>query len=301
MNAIETHQLRRRYGRADALHGLDLEVPRGSLIGPNGAGKTTTIKVLMNLLEPTSGNALVLGVDSRRLSPAEREHIGYVSENQKLPEWMTVDQLMRFCRPFYPKWDRGLEAKLMRQFELPPDRKIRHLSRGMMMKAALLSSLPYRPRLLVLDEPFSGLDPLVRDEFVKGVLEVSQQDDWTIFISSHDINEVEQLADRVGLIDAGRLRTAETVEAMLARFRRIEVTLPEGTDADGALPGSWLEVERSGNLLRAVETAFSPESLDGYRHGRFAGAEVAAKPMTLREIFVVLARVGRAETREAAA
>jgi ABC-2 type transport system ATP-binding protein len=111
MNAIETHQLRRRYGRADALHGLDLEVPRGSifaLIGPNGAGKTTTIKVLMNLLEPTGGSALVLGVDSRRLSPREREHIGYVSENQRLPEWMTVDQLMRFCRPFYPNWDRSL-------------------------------------------------------------------------------------------------------------------------------------------------------------------------------------------------
>jgi ABC-2 type transport system ATP-binding protein len=304
MNAIETHQLRRRFGRADALHGLDLEVPKGSifaLIGPNGAGKTTTIKVLMNLLEPTSGNALVLGVDSRRLSPREREHIGYVSENQRLPEWMTVDQLMRFCRPFYPNWDRSLEAKLMRQFELPPDRKIKHLSRGMMMKAALLSSLAYRPRLLVLDEPFSGLDPLVRDEFVKGVLEVSQQDDWTIFISSHDINEVEQLADRVGLIDAGRLRTAETIEAMLARFRRIEVTLPEGTDTDGALPGSWLEVERSGNLLRAVETAYSPGALEAYRGGRFAGAELAAKPMTLREIFVVLARVGRAESRKAAA
>ncbi len=152
----------------------------------------------MNLLEPTSGEARVLGVDSRKLGPRERERIGYVSENQKLPEWMTVRQLLDYCRPFYPTWDRDLEASLLKQFELPPERRIRELSRGMMMKAALLTSLPYRPKLLVLDEPFSGLDPLVRDEFIRGMLEVSQQSDWSIFISSHDINEVEQLADRVG-------------------------------------------------------------------------------------------------------
>src|SRR5580704_966320 len=215
MNVIETNDLSRRYGRADALHGLNLSVPAGSIfafIGPNGAGKTTTIKVLMNLLEPTGGMARVLGVDSRRLGPREREKIGYVSENQKLPDWMTVRQLLDYCRPFYPTWDRDLEVKLLRQFELPPDRKVRHLSRGMMMKAALLTSLPYRPKLLVLDEPFSGLDPLVRDEFVRGMLEVSLQSEWTIFISSHDINEVEQLADRVGLIDGGRMLFAEPIE-----------------------------------------------------------------------------------------
>src|ERR1022692_2662201 len=222
MNIIESHQLSRKYGRSDALHGLDLAVPAGSIfafIGPNGAGKTTTIKVLMNLLEPTGGTARVLGVDSRKLTPRERRQIGYVSENQKLPDWMTVDQLMRYCRPFYPTWDRGLEKKLLRQFELPLDRKLSHLSRGMLMKAALLASLAYRPKLLVLDEPFSGLDPLVRDEFIKGALEVSQQEEWTIFISSHDINEVEQLADWVGIIDTGRLNLAEPIADLQGRFR----------------------------------------------------------------------------------
>ena len=211
MNIIETHGLSRRYGRSEALHGLDLSVPSGSVfafIGPNGAGKTTTIKVLMNLLEPSGGEARVLGVNSKKLSPKEREQIGYVSENQKLPGWMTVRQLMDYCRPFYPTWDKDLEKKLLRQFELPADRKIRHLSRGMMMKTALLSSLAYRPKLLVLDEPFSGLDPLVRDEFVAGLLAATQQGERTIFISSHDINEVEQLADWVGIIDAGRMNLA---------------------------------------------------------------------------------------------
>jgi ABC-2 type transport system ATP-binding protein len=304
MNIIETHQLSRRYGKADALHGLDLAVPAGSIfafIGPNGAGKSTTIRVLMNLIEPTGGEARVLGVDSRKLSPRERAQIGYVSENQKLPEWMTVDQLLRYCRPLYPTWDRDLEAKLLRQFELPPDRKLKHLSRGMMMKAALLSSLAYRPRLLVLDEPFSGLDPLVRDEFIRGALEVSQQEEWTIFISSHDINEVEQLADWVGIIDAGRLNIAERIETLQARFRRIEITATGEAPSVDVLPESWLEVEKVDNFLRAIDTNFSPGRFEYYRRDLPPDAEVIAKPMTLREIFVVLARVGRAQQRKAAA
>ena len=302
MNAIETHELSRRYGRADALHGLNLTVAAGSVfafIGPNGAGKTTTIKVLMNLLEPSGGTARVLGVDSRRLGPREREKIGYVSENQKLPDWMTVRQLMDYCRPFYPTWDRSLEDRLMRQFELPPDRKIRQLSRGMMMKASLLSSLSYRPKLLVLDEPFSGLDPLVRDEFVRGMLEVSQQDEWTIFISSHDINEVEQLADRVGLIDAGRMQFSEPIEDLLMRFRRIDVTVGSSEPSLADTPASWLEVERMGSHLRFIDSRFTQDTFETYRTQRFAGAEVSAAPMKLREVFVALTKVNRAKVSTA--
>jgi ABC-2 type transport system ATP-binding protein len=296
MNVIETRDLSRRYGRADALHGLNLTVPAGSIfafIGPNGAGKTTTIKVLMNLLEPTAGEALVLGVNSRKLGPREREKIGYVSENQRLPDWMTVRQLLDYCRPFYPTWDRDLEAKLLKQFELPPDRKIRHLSRGMMMKAALLTSLPYRPKLLVLDEPFSGLDPLVRDEFVRGMLEVSQQSDWSIFISSHDINEVEQLADRVGLIDSGRMQFAEPIEELMARFRRIEVTLASAEPHLDSPPASWLELDREGNRVRFIDSRYTQESFGAYRAERFPDAEATANPLKLREIFVALTKANR--------
>ncbi|MEO6006040.1 MAG: ABC transporter ATP-binding protein [Opitutus sp.] len=304
MNAIETHQLSRRYGKAEAVHGLDLTVPAGSVyafIGPNGAGKTTTIRMLMNLLEPTSGDARVLGVDSRKLSPRERRRIGYVSENQKLPDWMTVDQLMRYCEPLYPTWDRDLEKKLLRKFELPPERKLKQLSRGMMMKAALLSSLAYRPELLVLDEPFNGLDPLVRDEFIAGALEVSEQDEWTIFISSHDINEVEQLADWVGIVDAGRLTLAEPIDALLARFRTIEITgLADDLQICSA-PETWLEVEQAGNLVRAIETRYSPDDLERDCLHRIKGQAVVAKPMTLRQIFVAVARDGRNQARKPAA
>ncbi|HEY4246669.1 MAG TPA: ABC transporter ATP-binding protein [Lacunisphaera sp.] len=296
MNALETHQLSRSYGRAEALHGLTLTVPAGSIfafIGPNGAGKTTTIRMLMNLLEPTSGEACVLGVDSRKLKPRERQRIGYVSENQKLPDWMTIDQLMRYCQPLYPTWDRELEKKLLRKFELPVDRKLKHLSRGMMMKTALLSSLAYRPELLVLDEPFSGLDPLVRDEFIAGALEVSQQEKWTIFISSHDINEVEQLANWVGMIEAGRLTLSEPTESLLARFRRIEVTVTAGEFPLPSAPETWLEVQREGNLVRAIETRYDADRFEQYRINRLQKMEAVAKPMTLRQIFVVQARESR--------
>jgi ABC-2 type transport system ATP-binding protein len=212
-----------------------------------------------------------------------------------------VDQLMRYCEPLYPTWDRDLESKLLRKFELPPNRKLKHLSRGMMMKAALLSSLAYRPELLVLDEPFSGLDPLVRDEFIAGALEVSQQEQWTIFISSHDINEVEQLADWVGIIESGRLTLAEPIEALLARFRRIEIVGHENNLHVPSAPETWLEVQQTANVMRGIETRYAPEQFEHYCRHRLKGATAVAKPMTLREIFVVTAREGRTHAKPSAA
>jgi ABC-2 type transport system ATP-binding protein len=161
--------------------------------------------MLMNLIRATAGRAAVLGTASERLAPRDLSRIGYVSENQRLPEWMTVEQLLAFCKPFYPTWDEALCEELKRLFGLPANQKLRHFSRGMKMKAAMLSALAYRPRLLVLDEPFSGLDPVVRDEIVEALLELSNLDRWTIFVSSHDISEIENLADHVGFLRDGEL------------------------------------------------------------------------------------------------
>jgi ABC-2 type transport system ATP-binding protein len=297
--AIQTHSLSRRYGRTEAVHDLTLTVPTGSvfaLLGPNGAGKTTTIKVLMNLLAPTSGEARILGTDSRKLRERDRAQIGYVSENQQLPLWMTVRQLLDYCRPFYPTWDRDLEKTLLAKFALPPERKLKHLSRGMLMKASLLSSLAYRPKLLVLDEPFSGLDPLVRDEFIHGVLEVSAAGDWTVFVSSHDIAEIEQLADHVAILDAGRLKLSEPTETLQSRFRRLEVTLPPSFTLPPSpfnLPPSWLAFERTGSLARFIDTRFDPAATESACRTHFPDAAITAHPMTLREIFVTLARENR--------
>ena len=192
---IQCSQLTKKYRRTAALDALNLSVPEGSiyaLIGPNGAGKTTLIKTLVNILRPTSGTSSVLGVPSSRLSPKEFAQIGYVSENQDMPEWMTIDYFLRYLKPFYPTWDDARAAEMLKQFNLPTDRKLKQLSRGMKMKASLVSSLAYRPKLIILDEPFSGLDPLVRDEFIEGLLESAAG--ATIFISSHDLAEIESFS-----------------------------------------------------------------------------------------------------------
>jgi ABC-2 type transport system ATP-binding protein len=310
MNIIETNGLSHRYWsefslgswRNEAVHDLSFSVPEGSvfaLLGPNGAGKTTTIKMLMNLLRPTTGEARVLGVDSRRLGEHELAQLGYVSENQQLPLWMTVRQLLDYCRPFYPTWDSALEKTLLAQFELPEDRRLKHLSRGMLMKAALLSTLAYRPKLLVLDEPFSGLDPLMRHEFVRGVLEVSALGDWSVLVSSHDIEDVERLADHIGMIENGRMKLSEPADSLLGRFRRVELT---GASFDEALkPSGALEWGRAGNLTKFIATDYAGEASERAWHERWPEATLRVTPLTLREIFITLARAGRNQSNGAAA
>lgn len=298
---IETENLTRRYGRHEAVRDLTLAVPRGSvcaLLGANGAGKSTTIKLLMDLERPTRGTARVLGVDSQKLCETERRQIGYVAESQQLPLWMTVRQLLDYCRPFYPAWDRALEKKLLGEFALPENRKLSQLSRGMLMKAALLSSLAYRPKLLVLDEPFSGLDPLVRQEFVRGLLEVSAAEEWTVLVSSHEIEEVERLCDRVILLETGTKRVDETTESLLARFRRVEVT---GASAQAVEAKEVLELEQAGALTRFVVSDFAGDLSERGWQENFPGAQVTARAMTLKEIFVVLARSAAGATKGVAA
>ena len=302
MNILETQSLSRRFGRTEAVHDLTFALPAGSvcaLLGPNGAGKSTTIKLLMNLLHPTSGHARVLGVDSQRLGPSQLAQIGYVSENQQLPTWMTVRQFLDYCRPFYPTWDRALESTLLKRFDLPEARKLKHLSRGMLMKAALLSSLAYRPRLLILDEPFSGLDPVVRDDFVQGLLEAAQAGEWSALISSHDIDEVERLADRVALLETGRLRVDETTESLLGRFRRIEIDLQGGAARLHDLPAAWIGQEQAGGRIRLVDTQYFPGPTEALCRRHFPDAAVTAHRMTLRDIFVSLARANTPANAEA--
>lgn len=220
-DAIQAANLACRYGRTEAVAGLTFSVAEGSLfalLGPNGAGKTTTIRMLMNIVRPARGSATVLGVDTRRLGVREFQAIGYVSENQKLPQWMTATQFLAFCRPLYPTWDDGLCRRLIEAFDLPTGVRIARLSRGMRVKAALISALAYRPRLLVLDEPFGGLDPVTRDDLIRSVLELAGQERWSVLISSHDVDEVERLVDTVAFIDAGRLALMERLTDLHARF-----------------------------------------------------------------------------------
>ena len=295
---IEMREVRKKFRRTVAVDSLSLDVPEGAVtafLGPNGAGKTTTIKCCLDLYRPDAGAITVLGQASCKLGPEQFREIGYVSENQELPLWMKVGAFLDYCRPMYPNWDRDLEERLTREFELPLSARLKDLSRGMRVKVALLSSLAYRPRLVVLDEPFSGLDALVRDEFIRGLLELTEREGWTVFVSSHDIEEVERLADRVAVINEGRLELAESVESLQQRFRAVEVVLPDGADAPATdLPDSWLVPECSGRVLRFVDSAFDEEKLVRNLRSRLPQAKRhRADPMSLREIFVALARVFR--------
>jgi ABC-2 type transport system ATP-binding protein len=293
-HAIETHRLKRSFWRAQAVRGVDLGVPEGSIyafVGPNGAGKTTTIKVLMNILEPTAGEALVLGTQSTRLGPRHFEQIGYVSENQEIPGWMTVRQLIAYCKPFYPTWDEDLCQRLIQLLNLPLDRRLGTLSNGERRKAALLSSLAYRPRLLVMDEPFNGLDILAREELVQGLLEAAGQHEWTIVISSHDIEEVERLADWVGYLHEGKLHFSEPVASLQSRFRQVEITAADRIQLPSALPESWLQPEPANRVIRFVDAGFSePQSLEQIQALIPGTTAVTANRMSLKSILLALTR-----------
>ena len=224
-------------------------------------------------------------------APEAFANIGYVSENQELPEWMTVQYLLAYLKPFYPAWDDARAAQLIRQFDLPLDRQLRHLSRGMRMKIALASSLAYRPRLLIMDEPFSGLDPLVREDLIDGLLESAGE--TTILISSHDLGEIESFASHIGYLDSGRLQFSEEMTSLTARFREVEVVVdsPPLLPLDRPWPAHWLRPETSPALVRFVETHFDAErTTDEIRRLFGEVRNISAHPMPLRAIFVTLAR-----------
>jgi ABC-2 type transport system ATP-binding protein len=292
--AIWAENVGKSFGSLRALNRLNFSVPTGciyGLLGPNGAGKTTTIKILMNLLKPTDGQAEILGRWTEKLDWLDFQKIGYVSENQRLPEEMRVGELLDYLRPYYPTWDPVLCQDLQRQLDLPLDRRLKHLSRGMKMKAALLASLAFRPKLIVLDEPFSGLDPVVREDFSRGLLSSVSESEWTVFLSSQDVEEVERLCDWIGIMSPGRLLISEPMDQLLRRFQRINVVLPTDSAKAFVEDGDILCMERTGANLAFVHQQFGGEgTLAAIREKLPAGSTLESSAMTLREIYLALAR-----------
>jgi len=293
--AIETNSLSKRYRQVTALDDLTLRVTEGgvhALVGPNGAGKTTLIKILVNIFHATSGTASVLGTDSIFLSGKSFANIGYVSENQQLPLWMRVGTFLKYLRPFYPTWDKALEAHFVQQFDLPLDRKLRHLSRGMRMKAALASALAFRPKLIILDEPFGGLDPVVREELAQALIDATAHS--TTFVSSHDLAEIESFATHLTYLNSGRLRLSEDVPSIRARFREVEVMLGSPATIPSDLPSNWLQVSATGATLKFIDSAFQQEVLQSEILHRFGAIQHATfNSMTIRNIFLAIAKSAR--------
>jgi ABC-2 type transport system ATP-binding protein len=283
---IETQHVAKRFGRFEAIEDLSLRVPEGSvfaLIGPNGTGKTTTIRMLMNILRPDRGDITVLGTPSRRLVAKDFERIGYVSESQTLPDGLTLAQYLDYLRKLYPTWDTALEKELRAQFELPPSRKIKHLSHGMRLKLLLVGALAFRPKLLVLDEPLSGLDTLVRDEVVNGLLQ--QAADTTILISSHELTEIESFITHVAFMQNGGLLLQEAIDDLRMRFREVHVTLSALKEPMQRLPEEWLLPETEGHRLRFIASNYENDDvLQRQLAERFGAVRVEAEPMPLRAI-----------------
>jgi ABC-2 type transport system ATP-binding protein len=219
---IEIAGLSRRFGATVALDGVNLSFDRGvfGLVGANGAGKTTLIKHILGLLRAETGSVRVFGVDPVADPVGVFSQIGYLSEEADLPGWMRVDELMRYTRAFYPAWDDGYAESLRERFELSPTAKIGSLSKGQKARTGLLVALAHRPRLLVLDEPSSGLDPIVRRDILGAVLRTIADEGRTVLFSSHLLDEVEQVADHVTMIKQGQIIESAPLAALKASHAR---------------------------------------------------------------------------------
>ena len=293
MNAIEVNGLSYSYGGVTALRDVSFTVPEGALyalLGPNGSGKTTLLQLLMGLRHASAGRLSVLGTDSGALTLRDRTRVGYIAEGQPLPAWMRLEQLEAYLAPLYPTWDRGLAHELRERFALDPHRKIGTLSRGEHMKAALLCALAPRPQLLLMDEPFTGMDALVKDDLVRGLLDASGSEGWTVLISSHDIGEIELLADWVGFLQQGQMRLSEPMDLLRERFKRVTVVGGSTMADDRAVDATWLDVQRAGRRLSFI-VSDAGDTLAHRLRARFPDAErVEIADASLREIFVALAR-----------
>ncbi|MGJ5820616.1 ABC transporter ATP-binding protein [Paludibaculum fermentans] len=289
---LRTEELTKRFRSVEVLRQVTLEVPEGAvfaLLGANGAGKTTFLKTLLNIEQPTSGRAEVLGVDSRAMGAEQLAGIGYISENQRLPGWMKTGCFLSYCRRFYPTWRDDELAELVRLYQLPLDRKLSELSRGMRLKAVLASALAHRPKLILLDEPFSGLDVLVREQLIESLLERTPES--TVLLASHDLPEIESFASHVAYLDEGRLAFAEEMGSLTERFREVEVTLEEPAMLPGDLPRSWLNPEQSSVVIRFTDCRFDRQQTEAEVQRRLRGVrDVTARSMTLRAIGVALAK-----------
>ena len=216
---IKIENLTRRFGAKTALNGVSLSFPRGGvygLVGANGAGKTTLIKHILGLLQAESGSVRIFGLDPVADPVAVLSRIGYLSEEHDLPGWMRVDELIRYSRAFYRNWDDGYAEELRQSFALDPAAKVKDLSKGQKSRAGLLVALAYRPELLVLDEPSSGLDPIVRRDILGAVMRTIADEGRTVLFSSHLLDEVEQVADHVTMIRQGTI----VMSAPLAEITR---------------------------------------------------------------------------------
>lgn len=233
--------LHRSFEGKPALQGVTLDIPRGAvlgLVGENGAGKTTLLNHLLGLLRPNSGRVSVFGLNPVQ-EPAEvLGRIGYLSESRDLPAWMRIDQYMNYQRGFYPNWNQTHADELVNMFELDRTQRLKTLSRGQLARVGLLGAIAHRPELLLLDEPSSGLDPVVRRDILAAIIRTVADDGRTVLFSSHLLDEVQRVSDHVAMLHQGQLLLSDKLESVLLNHTRITVQLAEPVSTAPCVPGA---------------------------------------------------------------
>jgi ABC-2 type transport system ATP-binding protein len=282
--AIELRGVCKKY-RFFSLDHIDVKAPQGQimgLIGPNGAGKSTTIRILLGLVHQDTGEARVLGHRMPAEQVAAKWDIGFASEDMRLYESMTIGWHMSFIRSIYPTWDPAYAQVLLKRFGLLAEQKIKGLSHGQRVKSTLLLVLARKPKLLVLDEPTTGLDPVARHEILRELTDVMTDEGRSVLFSSHNTQDVEQISDQITFIDRGRIIDSMDKETYLDRWRRLRLEVPSGIQLP-VLPGI-IGVRQEGRLAVATANAFEPDLANAYEN---SGAIVQRiETMTLEEIFV---------------
>jgi len=285
---IETHELTKRFGTFDAVRSLSLRVTGQRItafLGRNGAGKSTTIKMLLGMTHPTSGTGTVLGrsiIDARANTEMRRE-VAYVGEDKQLYGYMTVEQLIRFTKSFYRDWQPEAEQRLLKQYQLPQKRKVKALSKGMRTKLALLLAFCRRPALLILDEPSEGLDPVSIEELLQALV-TAAADGTTVFFSSHQIAEVERVAEHVCIIDHGQLAMNFSLEDMREQYRRITLGFAEQQPTEKFRIHGIQQIRTSGRQVILLANQNADAIVELARTMEPVSVDVA--PMGLREIFL---------------
>jgi ABC-2 type transport system ATP-binding protein len=288
---VDVVDLSRSFAQKKALDGVSFRAGQGQvygLVGSNGAGKTTLIKHVLGLLRAVSGAVRVFGLDPVRDPVGVLGRIGYLSEERELPEWMSIEELMRYTQAYHPTWDVAYERELLKTFALDPARKIKELSKGMRAQAGLIAAVAHRPELLILDEPSSGLDVVVRRDILDAVVRAVADDGRTVIFSSHLLDEVERMSDHVTLIHQGRVALSGVLDEVRRDYQRSRVRFADHFDQPPAIDTA-LVMEGGGRTWSVVHSG----SLEQFRHAVVArgGEIVESRDATLEEIF--LARAGR--------
>jgi ABC-2 type transport system ATP-binding protein len=296
---VDVNELSRSFEHKKALDGVSFRATAGQvygLVGSNGAGKTTLLKHLLGLLRATSGSVRVFGLDPVRDPVGVLSRVGYLSEERELPEWMRIDELMRYTQAYHPSWDASYAHELLETFALDPAKKIKDLSKGMRAQAGLIAAVAYRPELLILDEPSSGLDAVVRRDILDAIVRTVADDGRTVIFSSHLLDEVERMSDHVTLMHQGRVTLSGVLDEVRSAYQRSHVRFAEHLDHPPALDTA-LVMEGGGRTWSVVHSG----PLEQFRHSVVArgGEIVESRDATLEEIF--LARAGRVRPQAEAA